>query len=134
MLLPYNLSCGVHKVARDWTDSSNFCSDMELVQACAANATNPCDAPGSDASIFEPTPSTIHQVLEILDPAIHAAWIHAYRKEFFTLLKSNTFILDILYPSEKCIPILGLNKVKILSDGTLDKLKNHILVQGDFAG
>ena len=104
---------------------------MALVIACATDATTPCDAPGSDASIFEPAPSSIRQVLEIADPAIRAAWIRAYRKEFFTLLKSNTFIIDVLLSSDKCIPILDLNKVKILSDGTLDKLKNRIVVRGD---
>jgi transposase InsO family protein len=105
---PHRLSFGVHQAARNWTDYFNFCSDMALVIACATDATTPCDAPGSDASIFEPAPSSICQVLEIADPAIRAAWIRAYRKEFFTLLKSNTFIIDVLLSSDKGIPILDL--------------------------
>lgn len=90
---------------------------MELIQACAANATTPCAAPGSEASMFEPAPSSIQQVFNISNPAIHLAWFHSYRME--TLLKSNTFIIDHLQPGGKCIPVLDLNKLKIRSDGQM---------------
>jgi hypothetical protein len=101
---------------------------MELIQACGANATTPCAAPGSDASMFEPAPSSIRQVFNISNPAIHLAWFHSYHMKFLTLLKSNTFIIDNLQPGRKCIPVLDLNKLKNCSDGTLDKLKTRIMV------
>lgn len=52
---PHRLSIDIHHADQDWIDHSNFCSDMELVQAYTTDATNtPCNAPGSDASIFVP--------------------------------------------------------------------------------
>lgn len=70
---PNRLSFNLHQAARDWTEHSNFCHDQDLVLACVADVTTACDAPGSDASIFEPAPANILQVLNIRDPAIRQA-------------------------------------------------------------
>ncbi len=102
-----------------------------MVSACVADVTIACDDPGSDASIFEPVPVSIRRGLNIQDPSIHQSWMKSYRKECITLLNALTFIIDYLLPGKKCIPVLDLNRVKINSDGTLDKLKARIFVQGD---
>jgi hypothetical protein len=54
---------------------------MDLVKAFATEATIALDAPGADASIFEPAPANLHAVLKIWDTNICEAWLKAYRKE-----------------------------------------------------
>jgi hypothetical protein len=76
-------------------------------------------------------PASIHHVFNISNPSIYDTWFKAYHKEFLNLLESKTFTIDTLQPDKKCIPVLDLNKVKIFSEGSLDKLKAHIVVQRD---
>jgi hypothetical protein len=89
------------------------------------------DAPGADASIFEPAPTNLRAVLKIKENNIREAWLKAYRKELKTIIDSGTFIPNILLEGESCTPIMDLNVVKLRSDGTLDKLKNCLVVRGD---
>ncbi len=55
--------------------------DVELIQACATEATVPIDAPGADPTIFEPAPSNLRAVLKIWDNTIPEAWLKASWKE-----------------------------------------------------
>jgi len=47
------------------------------------------------------------------------------------LVDNNTFVLDTPKKGESITPIMETFKVKILSDGSLDKLKTRIVVRGD---
>jgi len=47
------------------------------------------------------------------------------------LIDSGTFQPETPLPDESCTPIMDLNVVKLRSDGTLDKLKNRLVVRGD---
>jgi hypothetical protein len=65
------------------------------------------------------------------DGPIKTAWLQSVRKEFKTLVNNNTFVLDNPNKGENVTPIMETFKVKILSDGSLDKLKTRIVVRGD---
>jgi hypothetical protein len=103
-----------------------------LVNDCAAETTVQLDAPGAYASIFEPAPANLRAVLRLPDTTIWEAWLKAYRKELKAILDSGTFQLgDNPLSGESCTPIMDLNVVKLWSNGTLDRLKNRLVVRGD---
>jgi hypothetical protein len=52
-------------------------------------------------------------------------------KEIKTLIDAQTFALDKPKDGEQVIPTMETNKVKIKSDGSLDKLKCRIVVRDD---
>jgi hypothetical protein len=98
---------------------------------CAADATKSINAPGGDATIFEPVPANFCAVINIKDNHIKEAWLTAYRKELETIINSETFTNETTMKGEYCTPIMDKNAVKLKSDGTLDKVKNHLVVRGD---
>jgi len=124
------LSFDIMQRDRDWVGVGRVCQDIELGRACATEITLPIDAPGADATIFEPSPANLRAVLKIRDPVIHEAWLKAYRKELKTIVDSGTFRPETLLLGESCTRIMDLNVVKLKSDGTLDKLKNRLVVRG----
>jgi len=65
------------------------------------------------------------------DGRAKTAWLQSVRKEFKTLIDNNTFVHDTPRPGEVVTPIMETFRVKILSDGSLDKLKTRIVVRGD---
>jgi hypothetical protein len=71
-----------------------------------------------------------------LDPTVPeirvvGTYLKAYRKELKTLIGAGTFQPEIPLPDEPCTPIMDLNVVKLRSGGSLDKLKNRLVVRGD---
>jgi hypothetical protein len=88
--------------------------------AFATDATLPIDAEGADASIFEPAPGNIREVLRLRNTTIHDAWLKVYRREIKNLIDTDTFRLAAASPGTSCTPIMDLNKVKLCSDGSLD--------------
>jgi hypothetical protein len=67
----------------------------------------------------------------MLDLKVRTAWLRAYQKEIKTLIDAKTFALESFKDGEPVIPTMETNKVKIKSDGSLDKLKCRIVVTGD---
>jgi hypothetical protein len=65
------------------------------------------------------------------DGPIKTAWLKSVKTEFKTLVDNNTFVHDTPRKDETVTPIMETFKVKILSDGSLDKLKTRIVVHGD---
>jgi hypothetical protein len=53
------------------------------------------------------------------------------KKEMGTLVDSGTLVLDEMREGESSTPVMEIFKVKINSDGSLDKLKTRIVVRGD---
>jgi hypothetical protein len=84
-----------------------------------------------DPSSFMPPPMGIKSVLKMSDLKVREAWLRACQKEIKTLIDAKTFALDKPKYGEPVIPIMETNKVKIKSDGSLDKLKCRIVVRGD---
>ena len=125
---PEKLLFGLHAmVERDW---STVADDIDFAVACAADATN-INLAGNEASKFYPPPSSIRQVMALKDPELKEAWLKAYKKEIKVLIDSGTFSIERPQPSEVIVPTMETNKVKLKSDGSLDKLKCRIVVRGD---
>jgi hypothetical protein len=115
----------------DCNELPKICQDIDLVTARATEATLPIDASGADATVFEPAPSNIRAVLKPRDLVISEAWLKAYRKELKTIIDSGPFHPETPLPGEACTPIMDLNVVKLHSNGSLDKLKNCLVVRRD---
>jgi hypothetical protein len=106
--------------------------EMELFTACQAEAKEPpINLSAVDTSPFMPPPMGIRSVLKMLDPKVRTAWLRVYQKEIKTLIDAKTFALESPKDGEPVIPTMETNKVKIKSDGSLDKLKCRIVVRGD---
>ena len=88
---------------------------------------------GCDIAPFLPEPRTAHDVMRMKnrEPNIFSCYQKAAKNELKNLITNNTFIKDQPTPSEKVTPCMEVYKAKILSDGTLDKLKHRIVVRGD---
>ena len=77
-----------------------------------------------------PTLANLRQIQKIKDPVVRKAWLKAAEKEFSPLIKSGTFSIEDPLQGEAVLPTLEKNRVKLRSDGTLDKLKVRIVVRG----
>jgi hypothetical protein len=120
------------QAARNWQEMANNAFDMELFTACQTEAKEPpINLSAVDPSPFMPPPMGIRSVLKMSDLKVREAWLRAYKKEIKTLIDAKTFALDIPKDGEPVIPTMETNKVKIKSDGSLDKLKCRIVVRGD---
>lgn len=42
---PHRLYFNIHQADRDWNELAHFCNDMDLIHACATDATVEFDAP-----------------------------------------------------------------------------------------
>ena len=71
--------------------------------------------------------------MKIKDHKVRQAWLNAYKKELKVLIENGTFTCVTLDKNskEKIIPIMDDNRVKILENGQLDKLKTRLVVRGD---
>jgi hypothetical protein len=110
---------------------ANSVSDMGLLTACQAEAKEPpINLNDVDPSSFMPPPMGIRSVLKMSDLKIGEAWLRAYQKEVKTLIDAEIFALDKPKDGEPVIPTMETNKVKIKSDGSLNKLKCKVVVRG----
>ena len=112
---------------------NRVCKDETLLKAFEKEVlwTNEIDAKGNDPTPFMPPPTNIVQVLRIKNTKIKNAWLRAYKKELESLIKHGTFKICEPRKDEAIIPIMDDNRVKILENGKLDKLKNRLVVRGD---
>jgi hypothetical protein len=62
---------------------------------------------------------------------IKEEWLRSVRKELKTLVDSGTFQEDIPHAGKTSTPVMEIFKVKVKSDGSLDKLKTRLVVRGD---
>jgi len=111
-----------------WT---NLSDDPDLQEACAAELHAAPMPTLNNTLSWEPAPKTIRDILKMPDGPVKTAWLQSVRKEFKTLIDNNTFVHDTPRPGEAITPIMETFRVKILSDGSLDKLKTRIVVRGD---
>ena len=110
---------------------ANTCSDQELVEACAAEAQSASMPDSQDAYSWEPAPKSLRDILRMPDGVVKTGWLKSVKKEMGTLIDSGTLVLDEMREGEDSTPVMEIFKVKINSDGSLDKLKTRIVVRGD---
>jgi hypothetical protein len=65
------------------------------------------------------------------DEVVRQEWLKAIKKEIKMLVDSGTFVADTLKTGEISTPVMETFKDKVKSDGSLDKLKMRLVVQGD---
>ncbi len=109
------------QAARHWQEVVSNAIEMELFTACQAEAKEPpINLSAVDPFPFMPPPMGIRSVLKMLDPKVRTAWLRAYQKEIKTLIDAKTVALENPKDGEPVIPTMETNKVKIMSDGSLD--------------
>jgi len=54
---------------------------------------------------------------------VRQEWLKAIKKEIKTLVNSGTFARDTMHEGETSTPVMETFKVKVKSDGSMDKLK-----------
>jgi hypothetical protein len=105
--------------------------DEELLEACSAKA-HDYPMPSTTSTLpWKPAPKTLRDILKMPEGHVNTAWLQSVRKELKTLVDINTFVHDTPQKVESVTPIMETFKVKILSDGSLDKLKTRMVVRGD---
>jgi hypothetical protein len=102
-----------------------------LVEACAAEAQTAIMPDSQDAYSWEPAPKSIQDILKMPNGVVKTGWLKSVKKEMGTLVDSGTLVLDEMREGESSTPVMEIFKVKINSDGSLDKLKTRIVVRGD---
>jgi hypothetical protein len=110
---------------------ANTCMDLNLVEACAIEAHTDLQPISADANSWEPAPKTIRDILKLKDGTVRQEWLKAIKTELKTLIDSGTFAHDTLKNGEISTPVMETFKVKVRSDGSLDKLKCRLVVRGD---
>jgi hypothetical protein len=80
----------------------------------------------SDALSWEPAPNNIRDIMKMPDGVVRQEWLKSVKKEIKMLVDSKTFAID-----EINTPVMEIFKVKVKSDGLLDKLKMRLVVWGD---
>jgi len=114
----------------EWAQSEQNTATHDLAIACAVEAM-PSMPTKTDALSWEPAPSTIRDILKMPHGPIRDEWLKAVKKELKTLVDSKTFVPDKMGPGETSTPVMEIFKVKVKSDGSLDKLKARLVVRGD---
>jgi hypothetical protein len=121
----------------EWVDNADP-SNMELAIACASEAIPSLPSSG-DALSWEPAPKSIREILKMPEGTVRQAWLKSVWKELKSLVDAKTFAKrkeepsdpDNPQPGETSTPVMEIFKVKIKSDGSLDKLKTRMVVRGD---
>jgi hypothetical protein len=104
---------------------------LGLAEACAAEAHADLIPKMSDANSWEPAPKSIRDIFKMADGLVRQEWLKAMKKEIKTLVNSGTFAIDTLKAGEISTPVMETFKVKVRSDGSLDKLKMQLVLRGD---
>jgi hypothetical protein len=106
---------------------ANVSRDVDLLEACAVETHQHFHPSSEDAHSWEPAPGTIRGQIEF----VRRAWLASVEKELKTLFNTGTFVIDTLFNGEISVAVMQLFKVKINSDGCLDKLKTRLVVCGN---
>jgi hypothetical protein len=119
-----------HTQQYEWTHSANS-HNLDLCLACASEAVPSQIIKGGDAQSWEPAPRTIRDILKMPEGEVRHEWLKSVKKELKALIDAKTFINNTMKNGEKSTPVMEIFKVKIQSDGSLDKLKTRMVVRGD---
>jgi hypothetical protein len=103
---------------------------FEMQRACHTEVENSIDITNMDPSSLLPAPENWKQVLK-LPPHIKRLWILSFVKELKELIKKDTVIHDTPNDDDPIIPVTAKQRVKLNSDGSVEKLKTRIALRGD---
>jgi len=110
---------------------ANACNNLTLAEACASEVHTDLQPTTNDANSWEPAPKSIRDVLKMQEGIVCQEWLKAIKKGIKTLVDSGTFARDTMHEGETSTPVMETFKVKVKSDGSMDKLKMRLVVRGD---
>ena len=84
----------------------------------------------SEVPYFIPDPRNFAEVIRLSDD-MKKFRLKVTLKEIKNLINNKTFLVQEPEKGDHVTPCMDVYKTKILSDGSLDKLKFRILVRGD---
>ena len=90
----------------------------------------PLGETGSEFPHFIPETRNFSEVTKLSEDT-KKPWLKATQKEIKNLINNQTFLVKKPETGEPVTPCMDVNKDKIQSDGSLDKIKLKILVRGD---
>jgi hypothetical protein len=102
----------------------------EMQRACHTEVENSIDITNMDPSSLLLAPENWKQVLK-LPPHIKRLWILSFVKELKELIKKDTVVHDTPNDDDPIIPVTAKHRVKLNSDGSVEKLKTRIALRGD---
>jgi hypothetical protein len=114
----------------EWESSVDEPEFQDPPRACAIEAA-PSLPNSNDALSWEPAPATIRDIVKMPNRVVKEEWLKSVRKELKTLVDSGTFQEDTPHSGKTSTPVMEIFKVKVKSDGSLDKLKTRLVVRGD---
>jgi len=85
----------------------------------------------TDAKSWEPAPKSIRDITKLPEGFVKNEWLNSVRKELKTMVDSGTFVFDEMKEGETSTPKMEIFKVKMKSDGSLNKLKTRLVLRGD---
>ena len=85
---------------------------------------------GADPSKYLPEPATVKAITKLPDD-VRQQWLKSLRGELQTQLDMKTFSIAKKYNGEQCLKVTVIFKVKLQSDGTIEKLKSRVAIRGD---
>ena len=103
-------------------------SDME--HAYHLEVEKPIDITKINPELLLPAPDNWKQVLK-LPPHIKKLWITSFVKELKELIKKGTVEHEAPNDDDPIIPVTAKHRVKLTSDGLVEKLKTRIALRGD---
>ena len=108
---------------------NNTIEDIASLQHCSMMEAQPISVSAED---FIPEPINEHALIKMKNISIKQTWIDKSIAEMESLLKENTFSLDIMPDANEAItPTRFVYKAKLKSDGSLEKCKARLVVRGD---
>ena len=92
--------------------------------------TTPLGESGVEVSHFIPELRNFAEVTK-LSENINKTWLKAALKEIKNPINNQTFLIEDWNEGEPVTPCIDVNKAKIQSNGSLDKLWLRIVIRGD---
>ena len=83
-----------------------------------------------DADLFQPAPNHWKQIMT-LPLHLRKHWAKSFKAELNTLLRMKTFAIEEKPRDEPVIPVTAKFRVKLQSNGKVEKLKTRICLRGD---
>jgi hypothetical protein len=88
------------------------------------------DVTNMDPLAFLPAPNNWKDIIK-LPHTFKVFWAASLLKELKEVIKKGTFKIDTPTSDDPIIPVTAKFRVKLTTDGTIDKLKSRIALQGD---
>ena len=99
-------------------------SDVEVIMGAES-------VTGMDPDLFQPAPQTWKQILT-LPTHLKSHWIKSWKAELGTIIKMGTFAPVDGPIDDPIIPVTMKMRIKLKSDGSIDKLKARCCLRGDY--